>query len=146
VGFAAEPELARVMLQRALDAGVPAGWATADEADGGSPALRGWLETRQLPYVLAVKRTEPLPSASGPLAPAAWLAEAVAVELLRTLEVFDAMTIALTVKLMILSTSLRRSGHCFDESCARSVTAAERPTPQSGRAAGSARRTTPALR
>jgi SRSO17 transposase len=38
-----KPELARVMLERALDAGVPAGWATADEVYGGSPALReGW--------------------------------------------------------------------------------------------------------
>jgi DDE superfamily endonuclease len=73
--FATKPELARVMLERALDAGVPAGWVTADEVYGGSPALRGWLETRQLPYVLAVKCTEPLPSPSGPPAPAARLAE-----------------------------------------------------------------------
>jgi SRSO17 transposase len=77
VGFAAKPELARVMLQRALDAGVPAGWVTADAVDGGSPALRGWLETRQLPYVLAVKCTEPLLPPCGPLAPAAGLAERV---------------------------------------------------------------------
>ena len=41
VGFATKPELARVMLERALDAGVPAGWVTADEVYGGSPALRG---------------------------------------------------------------------------------------------------------
>jgi SRSO17 transposase len=61
VGFATKPELARMMLERALEAGVPAGWVTADEVYGNSPALRGWLETRQLPYVLAVKATEPLP-------------------------------------------------------------------------------------
>ena len=66
VGFATKPELARRMLERALDAGVPAGWVTADEVYGNSPAPRGWLEGRQLPYVLAVKATEPLPSASGP--------------------------------------------------------------------------------
>jgi SRSO17 transposase len=72
--FATKPELARMMLQRALEAGVPAGWVTADEVYGGSPALRGWLEARQLPYVLAVKATEPLPSASGPPVPAARLA------------------------------------------------------------------------
>ena len=48
------------MQARALDAGVPAGWVTADEVYGNSPALRGWLEGRQLPYVLAVKATEPL--------------------------------------------------------------------------------------
>jgi SRSO17 transposase len=75
VGFATKPELARVMLQRALDAGVPAGWVTADEVYGGSPALRGWLETRQLPYVLAVKSTEPLALPSGPPTQAARLAE-----------------------------------------------------------------------
>jgi SRSO17 transposase len=63
VGFATKPELARVMLERALEAGVPAGWVTADEVYGGDPRLRGWLETRQLPYVLAVKRTELLVSA-----------------------------------------------------------------------------------
>jgi SRSO17 transposase len=73
--FATKPELARVMLQRVLDAGVPAGWVTADEVYGGSPALRGWLETRQVPYVLAVKCTEPLPPPSGPPTPAARLAE-----------------------------------------------------------------------
>jgi SRSO17 transposase len=62
--FAIKPELARVMLQRALDAEVPAGWVTADEVYGADRGLRGWLEARQLPYVLAVKRTEPLPPAS----------------------------------------------------------------------------------
>jgi SRSO17 transposase len=73
--FATKPELAKVMLQRALDAGVPAGWVAGDEVYGNSPVLRGWLETRQLPHVLAVKAIEPLPSPSGPLTPAAWLAE-----------------------------------------------------------------------
>jgi SRSO17 transposase len=63
------------MLQRVLEAGVPAGRVTADEVYGNSPALRGWLETRQLPNVLAVKATKPLPPASGPPAPAARLAE-----------------------------------------------------------------------
>ncbi|HEY6591750.1 MAG TPA: IS701 family transposase [Actinomycetota bacterium] len=74
VGFATKSELARVMLERALDAGVPAGWVTADEVYGASPALRGWLETRRLPYVLTVKCTEPLPMPSGPPTPAARLA------------------------------------------------------------------------
>jgi SRSO17 transposase len=77
VGFATKPELARRMLERALEAGVPAGWVTADEVYGGSPALRGWLETRQLPYVLAIRCTEPLPSASASPAPAAQLAKRV---------------------------------------------------------------------
>jgi SRSO17 transposase len=60
VGFRTKPELARVLLERALDAGVPAAWVTADEVYGGSLALRGWLEGRGLWHVLAVKCTEPL--------------------------------------------------------------------------------------
>jgi SRSO17 transposase len=63
------------MLERALEAGVPAGWVAADAVYGNSPALRGWLEGRQLPCVLAVKCTESLPSASGPPASAARLAK-----------------------------------------------------------------------
>ena len=63
------------MLERALEAGVPAGWVTADEVYGNSPTLPGWLEVRQLPYVLAVKATEPLPSPPGPSMSAARLAE-----------------------------------------------------------------------
>jgi SRSO17 transposase len=39
---------------------VPASWVTADEVDGGDPAPRVWLEDRGMPYVLAVKGTEPL--------------------------------------------------------------------------------------
>ena len=34
------------MLERALDAGVAAWWVTADEVDGGDPALRRFLEDR----------------------------------------------------------------------------------------------------
>jgi SRSO17 transposase len=77
VGFATKPELARVMLERVLDTGVPAGWVTADEVYGNSPALRGWLEGRQLPFVLAVKATEPLCGRSGPSVSAARLAEGI---------------------------------------------------------------------
>jgi SRSO17 transposase len=65
VAFRTKPELARVMLERALDAGVPASWVTADEVYGGSPALREWLEGRGVWHVLAVKCTEPL-AVSGP--------------------------------------------------------------------------------
>jgi SRSO17 transposase len=58
VGFRTKPQLARVMLERALDADVPAAWVTADEAYGGDPALRAWLEGRGVWHVLAVKCTE----------------------------------------------------------------------------------------
>jgi len=64
VGFRTKPQLARVLLERALDAGVPASWVTADEVYGGDPALRGWLEDRALSYVLAVKGSEPLGTAT----------------------------------------------------------------------------------
>jgi SRSO17 transposase len=64
VPFRTKPQLARVLLARALDAEVPASWVTADEVYGGDPALRGWLEDRDLSYVLAVKGTEPLRTAT----------------------------------------------------------------------------------
>ena len=64
-GRRAKPQLARVMLERALDAGVPASWVIADEVYGGDPALRRWLEGRGVSYVLAVKGTEPLGTAPG---------------------------------------------------------------------------------
>jgi SRSO17 transposase len=60
VGFATKPQLARQMLERALDAGVPCGWVTGDEVYGGDRPLRLWLESRAQPFVLAVKKNEPL--------------------------------------------------------------------------------------
>jgi len=54
VEFATKPELAMRMLARAIDAGVPAGWVTADEVYGQHSRLRRMLEERQMPYVLAV--------------------------------------------------------------------------------------------
>ena len=64
-GFLTKPQLAQLMLERALDAGVPAAWVTADEVYGGSPALREWLEDRGVWHVLAVKCTELL-AVNGP--------------------------------------------------------------------------------
>jgi len=52
--FATKPELARRMIERALDAGVPFGWVAADEVYGNNSKLRQWLEQRRLSYVLAV--------------------------------------------------------------------------------------------
>jgi SRSO17 transposase len=60
VEFHTKPQLARVMLERALDAGVPCGWVTADEVYGGDGRLRRWLEDHDVPHVLAVKRSESL--------------------------------------------------------------------------------------
>lgn len=77
IGFRTKPELARVMLERALDAGVPAAWVTADEVYGGSPALRQWLEGRGVWHVLAVKCTELL-RVDGPKGPVRTSAEQLA--------------------------------------------------------------------
>ena len=52
--FATKPELGRVMLGRALEAGVPARWATADEAYGQDHKFRVFCEQRRLGYVVAV--------------------------------------------------------------------------------------------
>jgi SRSO17 transposase len=60
VGVATKPQLAQAMLERAVDAGVPAGWVTADEVYGSDARLRAWLEDHDLAYVLAVKATQPL--------------------------------------------------------------------------------------
>src|SRR5918994_1523350 len=83
VGFRTKPQLAQLMLERALDAGVPASWVTADEVYGGSPTLREWLEGRGVWHVLAVKCTELL-AVNGPPGPmrqrAAQLAAAVPAE------------------------------------------------------------------
>jgi SRSO17 transposase len=54
VQFATKPELARLMLGRALDAGVPASWVTADEAYGKDGRFRDFLEQRRIGYVVAV--------------------------------------------------------------------------------------------
>jgi SRSO17 transposase len=57
IGFATKITLGRRMLARALDAGVPAAWATADEFYGGDRGLRRDLQGRQLGYVLAVAKS-----------------------------------------------------------------------------------------
>jgi SRSO17 transposase len=60
VEFRTKPQLAQAMLARAMAAGVPAGWVTADEVYGGDARLRGWLEEHRVSYVLAIKATQPL--------------------------------------------------------------------------------------
>jgi SRSO17 transposase len=54
VEFATKGELARKMIERALEAEVPASWVTADEVYGNDGALRRWLKARGRSYVLAV--------------------------------------------------------------------------------------------
>jgi SRSO17 transposase len=60
VRFQTKPELAQQMLARARTAQVPAAWVTGDEVYGGARRLRLWLEAAHQPFVLAIKRSEPL--------------------------------------------------------------------------------------
>ena len=53
-----KPQLARELLERALEAGVPAAWVTGDEVYGSDGKLRRALEGRGQAYVLAVRSNE----------------------------------------------------------------------------------------
>ena len=65
VDFATKITHGRRMLARALDAGVPASWATADEFYGNHRGLRRDLQARRLGYVLAVARNHRVTLATG---------------------------------------------------------------------------------
>jgi len=54
VEFATKPALAQQMLERAVAAGIPAKWVTADSVYGGHSLLRYWLESVKLGYVLGL--------------------------------------------------------------------------------------------
>lgn len=56
--FATKPQLARQMLERAFDVGVPATWVTGDSVYGDHRALRAWLEEHAHAYVLTVSGKE----------------------------------------------------------------------------------------
>jgi len=60
VRFATKITLARRMLARAVDTGVPAAWCTADEFYGADRRLRRDLQARGLGYVMAVARSHRL--------------------------------------------------------------------------------------
>ena len=58
VSFATKPQLARQMLKRTLDAGVPAGWVTADSVYGSTYQLRQDIVKRHRRYVMGVTSTQ----------------------------------------------------------------------------------------
>lgn len=60
VVFRTKGQLAQAMIARVQAAEVPFGWVAGDTVYGNDRRLRGWLEEQGLPYVLAVKRNEPL--------------------------------------------------------------------------------------
>ena len=63
--FATKPQLARLMIERAVARGVPFAWVAADEVYGGHGPLRTWLEQPALGYVLAVARDHRVPAGAG---------------------------------------------------------------------------------
>ncbi|MFI1996271.1 IS701 family transposase [Actinoplanes sp. NPDC020271] len=63
--FATKPQLALTMIERALDAGMPAGWVTADEAYGGDSKFRIALQRRRVGYVVAVACRQKIPTEPG---------------------------------------------------------------------------------
>ena len=71
VAFRTKPQLARLMLERAVEAGVPfrwvtgnwvtGNWVTGDEVYGSDRNLRRWLEREaDIPHVVAIKSNEKL--------------------------------------------------------------------------------------
>jgi SRSO17 transposase len=60
VPFRTKPELARAMIARALDAGVPCEWVLGDEVYGADRHLRMMLEGRGQPYLLAIRSNDRL--------------------------------------------------------------------------------------
>jgi SRSO17 transposase len=66
VEFATKPAQAQTMIARAVTAGVPFAWVTADEAYGQATYLRHWLEDLNVFHVLAVRCTDPVTTADGP--------------------------------------------------------------------------------
>ena len=60
VSFRTKPQLAQLMLERAVESGVPFDWVAGDEVYGNDRNLRLWLEREGLSHVLAIKRSEKL--------------------------------------------------------------------------------------
>ena len=61
IEFAPKAQLAQAMLARAIEAGVPFAWFTADEVYGQAKYLRRWLEERGVAYVMAIRRSDTFP-------------------------------------------------------------------------------------
>jgi SRSO17 transposase len=62
IEFATKPHQAKAMLERAVEAGVPFAWFTADEAYGQNPGLRDWCEQQDIAYVMATRKDHEVPS------------------------------------------------------------------------------------
>ena len=63
--FATKPRQAQAMIARAVAAGVPFAWFTADEAYGQAKWLQSWLEDQDIWYVVAIRCSDTLTTAEG---------------------------------------------------------------------------------
>jgi SRSO17 transposase len=65
VEFTAKPRQAQAMIARAVAAGVPFAWVTADEAYGQAKWLQAWLEDQGIWYVMAIRCSDTLTTPEG---------------------------------------------------------------------------------
>jgi SRSO17 transposase len=63
--FTTKPRQAQAMIARAVAAGVPFAWFTADEAYGQAKWLQSWLEDQDIWYVVAIWCSDTLTTAEG---------------------------------------------------------------------------------
>jgi SRSO17 transposase len=67
VEFATKPQLAGELIDRAVAAGVPAGWVAGDEVYGADPWLRALIRGHGLGYVLQISANRRVPTGAGPV-------------------------------------------------------------------------------
>jgi SRSO17 transposase len=77
VPFRTKPQLGLALVERALDAGVPAAWVVADEVYGNDGKFRRALEARDQAYVVAVRSDYPVSTWPPYGPPAPWTVAAV---------------------------------------------------------------------
>jgi SRSO17 transposase len=65
VEFATKPRQAQEMIGRAIAAGVPFAWFTADETYGQAKWLQAWLEGRDVSYVMTIRCSDTLTMPGG---------------------------------------------------------------------------------
>jgi hypothetical protein len=65
VEFTTKPRQAQAMIGRAIAAGVPFAWFTADETYWQAKYLQGWLEDQDVFYVMAIRCSDTLTTSAG---------------------------------------------------------------------------------
>ena len=63
--FTTKPRQAQEMIARAVAAGVPFAWVTADETYGQAKWLQAWLEDQDIWYVMAIRCSDTLTMPEG---------------------------------------------------------------------------------